>query len=157
VYGRYGGGGRQRAGTRPTLGGLHFSVGGAPQTHPRQSEAGETALAKHLPAKKNRGAPPTPPAHHRPPLPHVKRSLNTDLEKTSKWSRDLVWRYPLPDNLGLILEIDRGNVVERVEPDSPAARAGLRVGDVVQWLNEISIHSIADAQYALDRAPQTGP
>ena len=77
----------------------------------------------------------------------VKERQNAALEKAGKWSRDLLWRYPPPDNLGLVLEIDRGNVIARVEPGSPAARAGLRAGDVVRRLNGLPVHS-----FATDRA-----
>jgi S1-C subfamily serine protease len=86
----------------------------------------------------------------------VNEIRNAELEKAGKWNRDLLWRYPPPDNLGLVLDIDRGNVVERVEPGTPAARSGLRAGDIVQRLNGFPIHSFADAQYALNRAPKTG-
>jgi S1-C subfamily serine protease len=86
----------------------------------------------------------------------VKEIMNNSLMRTGKWSRDLVYRYPLPDNVGMLLEVDRGNVVRAVTPDSPAARAGLRPGDVVRRLAGVPVHSQADAQFALDRAPQTG-
>lgn len=86
----------------------------------------------------------------------VKEILNTELKRTGKWERELVWRYPLPDNLGFVLAVDRGNVVEQVKPGTPAARAGLKSGDVVRQLNGIPVHSIADAQYGLDRASSQG-
>jgi S1-C subfamily serine protease len=54
------------------------------------------------------------------------------------------------------LEIDRGNVIQEIKAQSSAAQAGLKAGDVVQELNAIPIHSFADAQFALDRAPAAG-
>ena len=87
---------------------------------------------------------------------NVREGLDAELKRTGKWQREHAWRYPLPDNLGLVLEVDRGNVVERVAADSAAARAGLRKGDLVQLLNGVPVHSLADAQYALDRAPSKG-
>lgn len=86
----------------------------------------------------------------------VKEALNAEIERSGKWSRDLIWRYPLPENLGFALEVDRGNVVERVEKETPAARAGLCKGDVVTRLNGVAIASFGDAQHALDRAPKIG-
>jgi hypothetical protein len=86
----------------------------------------------------------------------VREMLNDQLMRNGKWSRELAWRYPLPDNLGLFLETNRGNVVERVQTGSPAERAGLRPGDAVQRIADVPIHSLADATFALDRAPQTG-
>jgi S1-C subfamily serine protease len=86
----------------------------------------------------------------------VKETLNGDLQRKGAWSRDMVWRYPLPENLGVTLEIDRGNVIKEVKEKTSAADAGLQPGDVVQRLNLVPIHSFGDAQYALDIAPRTG-
>jgi serine protease Do len=47
-------------------------------------------------------------------------------------------------------------VVKRVEPGSAAARAGLKEGDAVRLLRGVPVHSLADAQFALDRAPPKG-
>src|SRR5262249_12954827 len=66
------------------------------------------------------------------------------------------WIYPLPENIGITLDRDRGNVVEKVVSQSPADRAGLRAGDMVQKLNQFSVASFADAQYALNKAPAKG-
>ena len=85
----------------------------------------------------------------------VKEILNTK-SKTGKSNQELAWRYPLPENIGLELELDRGNVIKEVKARSPASVAGLKAGDVVQRLNGVPIHSFADTQLALDRAPQAG-
>src|SRR5262249_30424306 len=86
----------------------------------------------------------------------VKEMLDRDREKHGTTRDDLAWRYPLPENIGLELEVDRGNVVKMVNEASPSAKAGLRPGDVVKQLNGVPIHSMADVQFALDRAPKTG-
>jgi S1-C subfamily serine protease len=86
----------------------------------------------------------------------VKETLNADLKRAGKWSRDAVWRYPLPDNLGFALEVDRGNVVREVKEGSAAFVTSLKPGDVLQRLGTVPIHSFADAQFALDRAPKAG-
>ena len=44
----------------------------------------------------------------------VKEALNAEFVRNGQWSRELAWRYPLPENLGFELEIDRGNVVKKV-------------------------------------------
>jgi S1-C subfamily serine protease len=82
----------------------------------------------------------------------VKEALNYDLVSKGEWVRDMAWRYPLPENVGLELEVDRGNVVKAVRDKSPAVAAGLAAGDVVRRLNGVPVHSIADAQFALDVA-----
>lgn len=81
--------------------------------------------------------------------------LDSELRQTRKWTRDMLWRYPLPETVGLQLETERGNVVREVNDRSPAA-VGLKTGDVLRRLNGVPIHSLADAQFALDRAPRTG-
>jgi S1-C subfamily serine protease len=86
----------------------------------------------------------------------VKEILNNDLQRTGKWERDMAWRYPPPVNLGFDLEMDRGNVVKETKHGSPAATAGLQAGDILRLLNGVPVHSFADAQFALDRAPKTG-
>jgi S1-C subfamily serine protease len=72
------------------------------------------------------------------------------------WHRDDRWVYPLPDNVGILLEHDAGNRVESVKPDSPAARAGLKAGDLLVNVNGIATASFADVQYGLHRAPKAG-
>ncbi len=86
----------------------------------------------------------------------VKEFMDNKLKADGAWSLDQVFRYPPPENLGLKLEIDRGNVVEQVVADSPAARVGMQPGDVLRSLNDVPIHSFGDAQFALDRAPKSG-
>jgi S1-C subfamily serine protease len=86
----------------------------------------------------------------------VKEILNADLQRKGQWTRDLAWRYPLPDNLGIELDVDRGNVIKRIKAGSPASAAGLRAGDVVRQMGVVPIHSCADAQFALDRAAKAG-
>jgi S1-C subfamily serine protease len=82
----------------------------------------------------------------------VKEALNNESVSKGEWVRDMAWRYPLPENVGLELEVDRGNVVKAVRGKSPAAAAGLAAGDVVRRLNGVPVHSLADVQFALDVA-----
>jgi hypothetical protein len=86
----------------------------------------------------------------------VKEVLDANLRRAGKWDREQVWRYPLPDNLGLMVERQRGNVAQRIVPDSPAGRTGLKPGDTLRQLADVPIHSLADASFALDRAPRKG-
>jgi predicted metalloprotease with PDZ domain len=86
----------------------------------------------------------------------AKEVIYNKLDREGNWNVDLAFRYPLPDNLGMKLEVDRGNTVEEVVADSSAAKAGLRRGDAIVTLNDVPVHSFGDAQFALDRAPKTG-
>jgi S1-C subfamily serine protease len=87
---------------------------------------------------------------------NVKEALNDDLERKGQWTRDSAWRYPLPENVGVEVEMDRGKVVKAVRDKSPAAAAGLKAGDVLRRLNGVPLHSQADVQFALDKAPKAG-
>ena len=72
-----------------------------------------------------------------------------------QWSRagemtpEKLYRFPLPDNLGLHIARDDGRLVEKVAERSAAARAGLKAGDQVTHLNGQPILSIADMQWVL--------
>jgi hypothetical protein len=157
IYGRFGGRDAKGAETRMSLAGLHHAMAAALDTHARRAEAADPAPPKRGAPKYIRDVATGRRRFGRCFHCHqVKEVLNAELQRAGKWSRDLVWRYPLPDNLGLVLEVDRGDVVGRVEPGSPAARAGLRAGDVVLRLNGVPVHSFADAQYVLERAPKAG-
>lgn len=79
-----------------------------------------------------------------------------ELVKAGQWTRDLVWRYPLPENIGLTLAVDEGNLIRRVRPDGPAATTGLRPEDRLRSVNGLEVASFADVQFALDRAPSQG-
>ncbi len=72
------------------------------------------------------------------------------------WGRDDLWVYPPPENVGLTLEVDRGDRVKSVQADSAASRTGIQVGDTLKKLNGYSVASFADAQYALHKAPAKG-
>lgn len=154
VYARYGGRDAENPDHRQSLAGLRYTMESVLRTHegaektfaPRTQE-GPRFIREGFGERRGGRC-----LH----CHQVKEMLNTDPRKTGQSSRDLAWRYPLPDNLGLHLDVDRGNVIKDVTDKSPAAGAGLKSGDVVQRLNGVPIHSFADAQFALDRAPGTG-
>ena len=79
-----------------------------------------------------------------------------DLKSSGQWSKEAVWVYPLPENLGIELDVDQGNKIKAVKAGSPAAKAGLRPGDLVKSLNQLPVSSFGDAQFALHRAPVKG-
>lgn len=54
------------------------------------------------------------------------------------------------------LDIDRGAVITDVEPNSPAARRGLRPGDVIVRVGSVPINTATDAQRELGRIPSGG-
>jgi hypothetical protein len=63
--------------------------------------------------------------------------------------------YPPPQVIGLTLDPRTRATVAAVEPDSPAARAGLAPGDQIVTLQGQPIGSIADVQWVLHQAGDT--
>jgi serine protease Do len=68
---------------------------------------------------------------------------------------DVLFPYPDPGVLGLTMDPQEMAKVLRVEPGSPAARAGLRPGDTIVTLGGQPLLSIADLQWVLHTAPTT--
>jgi serine protease Do len=154
VYARYGGRAAENPDGRHSLDGLRYTMNSVLEMHQRARKAfapksqDAPKYIREVSAGRRGGR-----CLH---CHQVKEILSTQLQKMGQWSRDLIWRYPMPENLGLMLEVDRGNVIKEVNTQSPASAAGLRAGDIVQQLNGVPIHSFGDAQFALDRAPKAG-
>ncbi len=154
VYGRFGGRDAKGADTRNSLAGLHYAM--------------EAALTEH---RKDPAAKPDRPAQK--PLyietrnsakayrgcihcHQVKEILRQDEINAGAWARESVYSYPLPENIGITLDLDQGNMVRAVKAGSLAERAGLKSGDLLQSVNQIAVHAFADAAYGLHKAPFTG-
>lgn len=154
VYARYGGRDGENADNRQSLAGLHYTMKSVLAMHERETkEFAPKAQEKPKFLREGTGQRAAGRCMH---CHEVKEVLHDRLQKTGQWSLDLAYRYPPPDNLGFVLEVDRGNVVREVKEGTPAAKAGLKSGDVIRKLGDVPIHSFGDAQYALDRAPKTG-
>jgi serine protease Do len=153
VYSRYGGRDSKDPDNRQSLEGLHYTMESVLRMH----EGEEKAFARRIQEgpryiRQTAGGMRGRCLH----CHQVKEILHAELQRKGEWSRDLVWRYPLPDNLGFILDVDRGNVVKEVKSGTPASEVGLAAGDVLQRLGGVPIHSFGDAQFALDIAPKSG-
>lgn len=75
------------------------------------------------------------------------------LLRTGRFTHDDLWRYPLPENIGLEIDPRDGQIVLGVKTGSSAERAGIRVGDVVTHSNGQPVISIADIQWVLHGLP----
>jgi serine protease Do len=73
--------------------------------------------------------------------------------KEGTMSAERLYRWPLPDNVGLHIDRNDGRRVETVKPGSPAAEAGLAPGDEITHVNGQPITSIADIQWVLHNTP----
>lgn len=67
-------------------------------------------------------------------------------------STDL-WVYPMPQRVGLTLDIDNGLLVKNVAEASPAAKAGIAAGDELVSMSGQPLVSTADVQWALHTSP----
>jgi len=68
----------------------------------------------------------------------------------------LLFPYPHPKAIGLVLDPDHRARVQSVSEDTPAARAGFQAGDVIQMLAGQPLLSIADVQWVLQQTPAAG-
>jgi predicted metalloprotease with PDZ domain len=154
VLGRYGGRDADGPEGRVSLTGLAYSMKRALEKH-RAGKAGPVRKAvpvtvEDYPAAKKLPETSCVRCHQ------VNEVRRQSLQSAGKWSLDELWVYPLPENVGLSLEIDRGDMVAKVREGSPAEKAGLLKGDRLADVNGVSIASFADVQYALHRAPAKG-
>ncbi len=155
VLGRYGGRGADSAEGRVSLAGLRYAMAAALEAH--QRGAGTPPRLTKGP----RTAEQFPAAARLPQTACIRCHQVYDLRRESlqmagRWSLDELWVYPPPENVGLTLEVDRGDVVARVAPDSAAARLGLAKGDRLLTVGGRPVASYGDVQHALHKAPAKG-
>lgn len=154
VYARYGGRCEQGPDARQSLAGLRSTMESVlaecrsdkPRIAPRQP--GMPLMIRDVAGSRGLGR-----CIH---CHQAKEVVYDDLDRKGKWNSQLAFRYPLPENLGLQLDLDRSHVIRQVAEDSPAKRGGLQAGDRLLEVNRVPIHSEADVRFALDRAPQRG-
>src|SRR5262249_19506129 len=157
IYGRYGSRDAKSAQGRLSLAGLRHAMKAALTAH-RQRRKEQPAGRRPAPVRAEdysaarlqmiRGA-----CIH---CHQVREFQRAQRKKQGRWQPEQAWVYPLPENVGLTLEIDRGNRVRSVADGSPAHRAGLRVGDWLRHVNGVPTASQADVQYGLHKAPAGG-
>ncbi len=156
VYGRYGGRDGKSAEGRLSMASLRYAMNAAIEAHanrpkePPPPRPGKPILAEEFAAAKRLRKGECIHCHQ------VNEFRREEQKKDGTWSKDRLWRYPLPENVGITLAVDQGDLVKSVTEQSPAARAGLKAGDTLRTINGIGISSFADAQFALDRAPAEG-
>jgi hypothetical protein len=160
VYGRYGGRDAKGADSRNTLPGLRHAMQSVLEAH-RERASANAASGANAPGEK------TPLYIERVPAArnvngcihcHQAKEIlrQQEVNAAGKWDRDKRWVYPLPENIGLTLDLDRGNLVKSVVADSPADKAGIQAGDTLVRIGGRPVHSFADAQHALHQAPAQG-
>jgi hypothetical protein len=81
---------------------------------------------------------------------HVNEALYQERLGKAGGGPDWLWQYPPPENVGLKLDLVRGNEVREVLPGSPAARAGLRPGDRLRRAAGTTVLTAADLRHVLN-------
>jgi hypothetical protein len=152
VYGRYGGRDATDAEARLSLKGLRYAMERALEVHksppaPRPLVGAPVRPEDHAAASRHKGC-----IH----CHNINEFRRADRVVAGTWDRSEVWVYPLPENVGITLDIDVGDRVKAVRPGSAAAKAGLKPGDVLKALNGYPVASFADATFALHKAPARG-
>jgi serine protease Do len=153
IYGRYGGRDASDPEARISMKGLRYAMDRALEAHKvappsPPALAGKPVRAEEFDAaKKHRGC-----IH----CHNVNEFRRADLKAAGTWDRQSVWVYPLPENVGVTLDINAGDRVKSVSPDSAAAKVGLKPGDRLSRLNGFPVASFGDASYALHKAPAKG-
>lgn len=153
IYGRFGGRDASGADSRNTLPGLRHAMNAALETHKNVKTQPKARTGKPLRVEDYGGARRARGCIHCHQVWEFRRD---SLKSTGTWTRDEIWVYPLPENVGISLDNNRGDLIKSVLASSPAEKAGLKVGDKLRTLNGYPIASFADVQFALHKAPKAG-
>lgn len=81
---------------------------------------------------------------------YVHDAALADARTNNTFEKSWLYLFPPPQNIGVTLDPNRGNVVTSVAPDSPAQRARVRPGDVITQVNQTLIYTTADFSWALN-------
>ena len=149
IYGRYGGRDATDPESRISFQGLRSAMAHALKAHqnppPAEPRANKLLKARDFPAARtHKGC-----VH----CHNVNEFRRAAAKAAGTLKRADFWVYPLPENVGLTLDIDAGDLVKAVAEGSPAASVGMEPGDRVRSVDGRSVASIADVSFALHKAP----
>ena len=159
IYGRYGtrAGGKTNATTHISIASLKKSMQRALELHRgypanKAEFAGKSGgpvdfrFVEDSPVKNRKEA-------HCVHCHHVREDFQKFKWREHRLTSHDIWVYPLPENIGLKMDVDDGLRVSAVTPGSPAAQAGLAAGDELLRLNGQRLISQADIQWVLHHVP----
>lgn len=169
VYGRYGtrAGGRAEAEKHLSLASLRKAMERALHLHQNLATVRKSLEGKKGPTLRQRTVEAFPATadkfkstelpkncihcHHA--FPAVRRDL---LAQRKPLPDEWMWPHPMPEEIGLSIDVGEGNRIEQVQAASAAEKGGIRRGDVLAKMEGQPILSIADVQWVLHRAPKQG-
>src|SRR5262249_35984635 len=138
IYGRFGGRDAESPDKYLTLAGLKHAMRAALAAHKKEPpkpaaepKAGR-AVEEYAAAKRLK----TNACIHCHQVYDCRRE---ELKAAKKWSLDEVWVYPLPENVGLSVDPDRGDRIKSVLAGSSAAKVGIKAGDVLKSVNGVPV------------------
>lgn len=79
-----------------------------------------------------------------------------ELSSSGMLSPRVLYSYPHPKTIGMILDPEKRSTLKAVAPGSPAAEADLRSGDEITSINGQAILSMADVQWTLHQSDPEG-
>ena len=156
VYARYGGRDADSPESRLSRAGLLHAMNEALRIH-REAKADQPPAPKPLPPRRpedlrllSRGRAGGCIHCHM-----VNEALNVQARSKDPVPRDLrrnsFFAYPLPENIGIKVDLVLGNRVREVVPQSPAEKAGLKKDDVLHTVQGLPVVTAFDIQYALNQ------
>lgn len=77
-------------------------------------------------------------------------------DSSESFPEKILFAYPHPKSVGLILDPKTRPLVKEIVPESPAAKAGFQDGDEILTLAGQPLLSIADVQWVLHQTPPEG-
>lgn len=149
IYGRYGSRGPWSSGSRVSLAGLKYTMRQILQTHDGALQPDRVPTTPVL-ARQLRGRRGCMHCHQ------VWEDLRRKAKAEGTFDPQSLFVYPLPENIGLRLDVDEGNRVVNIKKDSPCAKVDLKQNDVIVRIGAHPIYSQADVGWALHNAPREG-
>lgn len=155
ILGRFGGRDPKGPDTRNSLAGLRYAMQSVLAEH--RKDPGAQPEGKRLAPKRIEDVPIAKRVKNGCIHCHqAKELMRMQAIEDGVWQKDSVFTYPLPENIGITLERDRGDRIQAVIANSLADKAGVKAGDRVVFVDGRPIHSFADFQYALHKSPWAG-
>ena len=84
---------------------------------------------------------------------NIHDAQNNQYSKAGTLLSKKIWRYPLPENIGLVVDGNDGRRIKKVLAGTSAAASGLATGESITHVNGQAITSIADIQWVLHQLP----